>query len=451
VIEDQLLGAVLAAPDDDNPRRIMADWLLDQPDPASQRWGELIQLQCDGGPARARRAAALLGAHERELWARALAPVPEALELPVSWRFERGFIIGPRARVYGAPLGPLLRILPRLAEATPLVELDVHVENQSDWVEFLSWPGIARLRSLDMDSFEKSGEVLAPLKGAPLQGLRDLGLRIGYVRPADFAPLAEAPLSGLRDLHLSSDGVDGNVVALLSKTPWFRGLDFVSLQAGEIGDGLPALARTPFKRLTGLGVSSGGIRDEDLAPLANAPALARLDKLSVFAHFGYTEEISWSTRAIARLVAAFPALRTLRLGGTVEADALPDLIDREAIRKLTSLELAWARLGDLGVGMIADAYRLEGLHTLRLSNVGMTNEGAARLATSPHLTGLRELDLRENDEVDDEGILALIESPNLQKLERLDVNRCRVQRPELVARLRERFGPSVFSLAPSDP
>ena len=45
VTEEELLAAVFAAPDDDAPRRVYADWLLERGDPR----GEFIQLQCARG------------------------------------------------------------------------------------------------------------------------------------------------------------------------------------------------------------------------------------------------------------------------------------------------------------------------------------------------------------------------------------------------------------------
>jgi uncharacterized protein (TIGR02996 family) len=75
-----LLEAIYAAPDDDGPRRVYADWLLSQGDVR----GELIMLQCERREPR--RAAALLAAHKKE-WLGPLAPV---VVLQTA-KFERGF------------------------------------------------------------------------------------------------------------------------------------------------------------------------------------------------------------------------------------------------------------------------------------------------------------------------------------------------------------------------
>src|SRR5262252_5846052 len=74
---DPLIEAILAAPDDDAPRRVWADRLLD----AGEPWGELVHVQCDlaaGGLsreaaiARRRRERALIDSHG-ERWGGALA------------------------------------------------------------------------------------------------------------------------------------------------------------------------------------------------------------------------------------------------------------------------------------------------------------------------------------------------------------------------------------------
>src|SRR5437660_10147305 len=83
-----LLRAVLAAPDDDAPRLIFADWLEERGDPR----GPFIRAQCalerldPADPARAdleEEARSLLERHEAE-WAAPLRGVASA------WRFRRG-------------------------------------------------------------------------------------------------------------------------------------------------------------------------------------------------------------------------------------------------------------------------------------------------------------------------------------------------------------------------
>jgi uncharacterized protein (TIGR02996 family) len=88
VPEDALLAAVFAAPDDDEPRRIYADWLVRRGDPR----GELIQLQLArraAPPSRdaVRREKALLDEH-KTTW---LGPLAAMIKTPKAV-FERGFL-----------------------------------------------------------------------------------------------------------------------------------------------------------------------------------------------------------------------------------------------------------------------------------------------------------------------------------------------------------------------
>jgi uncharacterized protein (TIGR02996 family) len=80
-IEADLLRAICTAPDQDAPRLVYADWLMQRGDPR----GEFIAAQCLGPIESGARWRALLSEHE-EAWA------AHVLALPLSYRFERGFI-----------------------------------------------------------------------------------------------------------------------------------------------------------------------------------------------------------------------------------------------------------------------------------------------------------------------------------------------------------------------
>ena len=82
-----LVDAILAAPGDDSPRRVLADWLSERGDPR----GEFISCQLAGTVAASARADQLLSLHQLE-W---LRPLPVAVE---SWSFARGFLASVRVR-----------------------------------------------------------------------------------------------------------------------------------------------------------------------------------------------------------------------------------------------------------------------------------------------------------------------------------------------------------------
>ena len=83
-----LLAAIRAAPDDDAPRLVYADWLDEHGDPAR---AEFIRVQCElarhDSPALRRREAELLAAHHDKFAGPLAAP-------PLRFRFHRGFVVG---------------------------------------------------------------------------------------------------------------------------------------------------------------------------------------------------------------------------------------------------------------------------------------------------------------------------------------------------------------------
>src|SRR5262245_9053958 len=143
--EDAFLLAVLEDRDDDTPRRVFADWLLDQQAPLQIARGELIHLQCDLArlPAGAPRPAApvarerhLLGAHASE-WS---APF-RALGCACT-EYRRGFVegVGITARALTARAEALFR-------SAPLRQLKLY-DARGRLREVAALPGLADLRTL---------------------------------------------------------------------------------------------------------------------------------------------------------------------------------------------------------------------------------------------------------------------------------------------------------------
>jgi uncharacterized protein (TIGR02996 family) len=133
-VEAGLLAAVLAAPDDDAPRLVYADWLDERGDPR----GELVRLQLLGSGATAAQLARideLLRQHRRRwLW-------------PLVWRadevrFERGFPVSVRV---GSTIWELVHVM---AHAPRPWLRALHVEShdyiQLGWLVRSSrtWPGV---------------------------------------------------------------------------------------------------------------------------------------------------------------------------------------------------------------------------------------------------------------------------------------------------------------------
>jgi uncharacterized protein (TIGR02996 family) len=117
--ERDLLHAVRAAPDDDEPRLVLADALAARGSP----YGELIALQCAGGDDPAARA------RERELLAEIARALPGYCHGPV---FRRGFMTALTIECRGAN-PEMLAALAELAEREPFLD-DVTLDHDRDVV-----------------------------------------------------------------------------------------------------------------------------------------------------------------------------------------------------------------------------------------------------------------------------------------------------------------------------
>jgi uncharacterized protein (TIGR02996 family) len=347
-IEPELVASIVATPEEDGPRLVYADWLSDRGDPR----GELIAVQCalaaadrDEQPVEKTnplrdQSMALLTTHR----ARWLEPV---LDIAVgNYQFRRGFIevidvLHPdidAARLREAC--PLLRAIKtpratvndvfRCIDVIPVDELTIYKITDTLMLHRVTeQPRLERLRRLDLH-YESGPLHLNELTRLHFP-LHRLALRFDRTQPFDepalLASLTAHPARAmLRSLDLAHTRAEE--LGVLERLP-----ELEALALTRCAPAMPALSRLALPRLTSLAIT-----DE---------ALETLDPAS--------------------LVAAFPALRRLRLSN--------------------------ARLGD---------------------------RAARSLAASPHATRLRRLDL-SNNQISGAGALALAESEHLQDLVWLDL------------------------------
>jgi uncharacterized protein (TIGR02996 family) len=396
-----LLAAILSAPDDDAPRLVLADQLLERGDPR----GEFIRLQVEIARLPEERWEEKLALEERaaELWAehrfRFVADdVGEAEH--AQWRYERGFAAmawldeGPVEVLRRAPLLRFLSlqrdfdvpsVVPLLA-ALPLLET-LHVEN------------------LDVEDATKL--VAAPV----LPG----HLALSSARRGVTAIVAASSAAGaLRHLDVRSSFVDdGDLTALAGMGQLEELAVFGDLQ----GDLAPLLRSDALVRLRAL-----DMRIVDEALLAVSPFLPQLVKLRVGQHLSLSslsratslgDLTIWRTEPYPahelRVLAALRLpLHTLALPSH---EIQPDGLEVLVAMGLTSLNLHRNLLaGGLAVlGTPAAA----SLRTLILSECRLTEEDAATLAASPHLADLTTLHLEQNS-LGAEGWRRLIASPYLR-------------------------------------
>lgn len=220
--DSELFAAVVARPDDDLPRRVLADALSDEGDPQ----GELIVLQLErarGNDTKAGRAreTKLLAQH-RERFLDGLAQVVR----PVGQQFERGFLS--RAKLQQAlPAHPLSRLLEEVQFTAEGVEGNAQLDALKaargiplEQVQTL-FAQAPRLERLELTRFE----ALPAVRGAlgVLPKLRELTLRVGGPVELVVPALAGEPLfQVLVDLTVTAPRQAVNAKALtaaLQKLP----------------------------------------------------------------------------------------------------------------------------------------------------------------------------------------------------------------------------------------
>jgi uncharacterized protein (TIGR02996 family) len=359
VIDADFVTQILVDPDDDRPRLVYADRLMEHGDPR----GELIAIQCalarhaatceDVGPLGPllRRERALLDAYGKA-WT---LDAETRLEYWGQFGFRRGFIEtltfnGGYARTYA-----------RVREAAPL------------------------LRSLAVAGLDD-------LAGSPaLEGIEELTIRSGFPKLREVHALASSPyIAKLRRL--------GFVYANPSQKELFT---FVALplQLDELSMGfygepfygrllLEQIAKTPQRR------SLRSLRIRWLRRLGIirelGTALPELETL-------HLENADLTAGDLHAIVAAFPKLVTLDIGDNearIEKLDLAQLL--AAAPSLRRLRLSRLGLADEHAIALAAAPATAQLVELGLASNTIGDAGAHALAASPHLANLRRLGLEAN-------------------------------------------------------
>lgn len=109
-------------------------------------------------------------------------------------------------------------------------------------------------------------------------------------------------------------------------------------------------------------------------------------------------------------------------GNRIVGEPLAALAASPSLRRLVTLDLSWAILGDAGAAVLGSSPFLGRLTTLLLPGNALTNAGV-RALTSSHLARLATLNLAHNP-IGVEGARALAETPFLTRLVNLDLHQC---------------------------
>jgi uncharacterized protein (TIGR02996 family) len=293
-----LMDSVRAAPLDDPPRWVLADYLQSSGDVERARF---VRLQLESARLESWDPGRVLSTIRQ----RALLQTYEAAwraELPeiegVKWgRFERGLV----NRASFDSVQALAEHAATRSRATPLT----HV--------------VLRWRRLDRS-----------IQLAPIEGLEEVTFVGTLMQPEDLAWLADSPLlSTVRTLNLIESQMDANALGLLLASPHLQRLEALRLPLHDFGNaGVDLLVQASLPKLVDLDLSvpvlddlgSGGRYEPTLdavgaAALARWPGLAGVHTLDLT---GNQIEIDGLTAILSSPHAA--NLKTLRIRGVADWD-----------------------------------------------------------------------------------------------------------------------------------
>jgi uncharacterized protein (TIGR02996 family) len=279
---DELLQAVVAAPADDAPRLVLADWLTERGDPR----GEFISMQIalERGLAEDEerlneRAQKLLEAHGAR-W----SPDPALARV----HFKRGF--AEAVEVLDASALPQLE---DFLSREPVRNLIFNSTQRLDAARFAALPWIERLMSLSFKGPRPQAPAVLSraqlpylLESRGLRGLRRLSLSSQWLEDEGFGLLSERGAAAFPDLEwlaVEDDVITAAGVRAHVESRWSARLSVLSLAGNRFGvDGVEALAssRRPGQ-LRQLILDHDAIGNAGAIVLAGARRFASLDTLSL--------------------------------------------------------------------------------------------------------------------------------------------------------------------------
>jgi uncharacterized protein (TIGR02996 family) len=443
-----LLAAVLAAPDDDAPRLIFADWLDEhgRPDRAA-----FIRLQIEFSrlpafdPHRevvARQADRLFDRHGSD-W---VAELPQLGG--ISWTdFDRGF---PRA-VSAKTLTVFERAAPRIWEVAPIDTLEINGPDARTRLRSnRTYPLLRRLRVRHLGLIgDRAEEFFHSELLDPIESLDVTGLGLGNEGVA--ALIRGGRFGRLRELVLDKNSIGSAALEALARVHGLRRLTRLSIrgEGGFLDDddpiirggGLEALARSHvFSSLESLDLSGNDLDDEAVSLIVQSTHLVNLRELNLAnndlsgAALEVLEEDGWEVRfesldlsrnpigdrGARRLAESEVCNELVRLTldhcdlGPDGAEALAAADWFPALRSLSLNENA------IGPGIRAIAKTGASLAELRLRNNDLASAGARALSGSPAMAGLEILDVSSNG-LGSAGVRTIGTSPHIRKLAVLDV------------------------------
>jgi uncharacterized protein (TIGR02996 family) len=496
-----LLAAILAAPHDDVPRLIYADWCEEQGDADRAEFiraeVELAKMQPDEDTAPhdweqpgyrplAARAGALwdanverwypgLGRFAEEISTRRGFPDHAALSVR---RFvqhgEALFAVAPSIEdIFLDKVGknmPSLRVCPALEHVRRLTFFEtpfrareaeqlfasVHLGNLRSFAipytdtqmgprgafALADSPSLTALEHLDLFNhaiFDEGAAAL--LRAKALVPLRELRLGNNGLTDATAFALARASrLDRLASLDLDRNHLTARGVEALCRADHLSGLERLALANNPIGGaGVGALLGADFAgQLRILRLWDCGLDDTDLAALFRSDRLLRLTELNASRNaFGNRSADALGSSG------AFRELKTLSLSACGLTPSVAGNLGRAFLPSLCRLTLSGNPLGSEGVRRLLGGALVDPVAWLDLDRTELGDEGAEALAETRGLPNLRLLWLSGNG-LTDRGARALADSRSLAGVRSVSL-RGNAITDAGKAVLQERFGPKGCS------
>jgi uncharacterized protein (TIGR02996 family) len=406
--EQALYRAIVAAPEDDTPRLVYADWLdeHDRPEEAEFiRLGCALEAQRPDHPdypdweQRHEELKSWLGTHEPRSAPR-LAGGLALDDGPAWWQnSRRGF---PRYLDYERTgwsgrrsMRALAAALEKAFDLLPTRWLVVRFLTTAQLDELLRQPVVERLEVLtlqlatDAEPQDEACRLIAAC--GRLRGLKGL-LPAFDIGTAGAEALARSDnLTRLEWLDWSFSQLSPEGMRTLAAAPWFRNLKALGFDYGLAEDAFLELCRAePLPRLHDLNLSNNDFSFrawEAFSRSAAFPAVARLvlDHTSLAADATRLFQAPWFRPA-------YLSLNSCQIGD----EEVAALAATPAAESLRSLRLRNNRLGARAALAIGQCRRLARLRHLQLSDNPLGSKGLLALARNPALRGLTALELDES-------------------------------------------------------
>lgn len=348
---DALFRAVLAHPDDDTPRLVLADWLDDHGDAADRDRAAFIRVGCE--MARSDPwGHAFRQLRERAYWLERKYETAWEASLDGTGirhaRFARGFV---EEVTIGAKRF--------LAEGDSLFDREpiravkfVTMTGGSGTVppkQLFASPLLARLHTFELVGPDVDDSYVDALVASPhVAGLRTLRLNGCTISPAGLGVLLKAKtLPALRELDFSglhsdqAPTVESDHAVALAKSPGLARIKVLDLQGTAVGaEGVRALAGS--RHAAGLEVlrlgfigRTGALRADAATILPQSPHLKNLRELKIRGH-----ELRKRGGEAFATAANWPHLKSLSLrGNELPASVVPLLAANPSLLSLAELDL----------------------------------------------------------------------------------------------------------------